>query len=302
MNPPESGYALGLVGYPLGHSFSPLIHNTWLQALGLPGEYRLYPVPVGAVVRAIHELPLHDESPLLADLLGRLRRGELHGLNVTIPHKQAVLPLVDALTPAARAIGAANTLYMSGAILWGDNTDAPGFLADLTPRLPWPPRRALVLGAGGSARAVVYALAAHCRVSIAARRPQQAEALLALGAAEVLPLEAASIKAAGMDAAGRFDLLVNATPLGMHPAVQGCPWPAGLPLAAACAPGAFIYDLVYNPAQTALLQLAAAQRFPHAGGLGMLVEQAALAFTRWTGQPAPRQAVFAALAEMIPGG
>ena len=116
----DSFLRLGLTGWPLGHSLSPKLHSAALQALGLEGEYRLYLVP-----------PLPEGQEQLKTLVKQVRAGEITGLNVTIPHKQAVLPLVDELTPAARAIGAVNTLYLWDGRLVGDNTDAPGFLADL---------------------------------------------------------------------------------------------------------------------------------------------------------------------------
>jgi len=270
----EKNWSLGLLGYPLSHSRSPLIHNAALRALNLGGEYRLYPVAP------------QDQAGLQA-LLGRLRQAELDGLNITIPHKQAVFGEIDRLTPTAQAVGAVNTLFMQAGELWGDNTDVPGFLADLTPRLAQaaiPAGRALVLGAGGSARAVVYALADGWQVSVAARRPEQAEALRPLGAQQVLGFN-------DLSAAGSFNLVVNTTPLGMHPNTAGSPWPDGLPLPA----GAFIYDLVYNPAETTLLLQARQSGLAYANGLGMLVEQAALAFERWTGLAASRPAIYAAL-------
>ena len=143
-----------------------------MEALGLAGEYRLYPAE-----------PLPDGAAALAGLAARLRDGSLHGLNVTIPHKQSVLSLVDALSPAAQAVGAANTLLMREGRLLGENTDVPGFLADLKAQfgqsLSPTAGRAVVLGAGGSARAVVYALAqAGWLVSVAARRLEQAQALI----------------------------------------------------------------------------------------------------------------------------
>jgi len=162
---------LGLVGWPLDHSLSPRMHNAALQTLGLAGEYRLYPIP-----------PLPEGVTALSELLDRMRQGELKGLNVTIPHKQNVLSLLDEMTPAAQAIGAVNMIYSQGKQLTGNNSDAFGFLADLKRVFPSifqePDSTALVLGAGGSARAVVYALAqAGWRVMVAARRVQQAEQL-----------------------------------------------------------------------------------------------------------------------------
>jgi shikimate dehydrogenase len=113
-------YHLGLIGYPLGHSRSPQLHHAALQALGLDGEYSLFPIP-----------PLPEGAAQIAALIERLRAGELHGLNVTIPHKPSVMPHVDVLSDVARAVGAVNTLYMDGQKLVGENTDVPGFLRDL---------------------------------------------------------------------------------------------------------------------------------------------------------------------------
>ena len=268
-----ASYSLGLIGFPLGHSISPTLHQVALAQAGLKGEYNLYPIP-----------PLPDGQSALSDLLNRLRSGELQGLNVTIPHKQSVLPFLDQLTAPAAAIGASNTLYMDSGRLIGDNTDAPGFLADLA-RLPiYNDRNALVLGAGGAARAVVYALLSRgWRISITDVRPQQAIDLhdhfsrQSLNGSHLSVLE--FTPGAIQQASREVSLIVNATPVGMHPQVEDCPWPEILELPRqAC-----LYDLIYNPANTRLMQLAAAAGLPCRNGLGMLVEQAALAFERWTG-------------------
>ena len=299
MNSHSNFLELGLMGWPLEHSLSPRMHNAALQTLGLAGEYRLYPIP-----------PLPEGTTALAELLERMRQGELKGLNVTIPHKQNVLSLLDDLTPAAQAIGAVNMIYSQGKRLTGSNTDAPGFLADLKQVFPSifqePASTALVLGAGGAARAVVYALAqAGWRVMVAARRVQQAEELAASltpdrststtlsttpstsGASRVTPLLLQE-----STFAFPFSLLVNTTPLGMFPNIDASPWPAG----ALFPVGAAVYDLVYNPPETALLRAARIAGLPFANGLGMLFEQAVVAFESWTGQPAPREAMRSALA------
>ena len=278
-----AGLHLGLVGYPLGHSLSPKLHEAALAALNLPGEYRLYPVR-----------PLPEGQVRLAELLDQMRKGNLHGLNVTIPHKQNVLSLLDELTPTAAAIGAANLIYLKAGRLTGDNADAAGFLADLQRNgLAAPPsgrRIALVLGAGGSTRAVVYALVnAGWQVWIAARRVEQASALAASlrgpqPAIHVLPLQADALT-------GDYDLVVNTTPLGMFPDVTSNPWPAELPLPG----GAGVYDLVYNPSETTLVRQARRAGLCAANGLGMLVEQAAVAFATWTGQDTPLSAMWAAV-------
>ncbi len=271
-------FHLGLTGYPLSHSLSPVLHARALAAAGLDGEYCLYPVP-----------PSPSASQGLYALLGRLRRGELDGLNVTIPHKQVVLPLVDRLAPAARRIGAANLLYWRGGQLVGDNTDAAGFSLDLhrfLEGLTLLHYHALVLGAGGAARAVAAALLDEgWQVIIAARRPDRARALAEIllpGKGKAIPLAVEALRWL-KDIA----LVVNATPVGMAPDQNGCPWPEDLALP----PGSAIYDLIYNPRETRLLQRAHAAGLTAASGLGMLVEQAALSFECWTGHPAPRPAM-----------
>lgn len=279
-------YSFGLCGYPLGHSFSPQMHRAALEAAGLSGSYMLFPVP-----------PLPYGQSLLIDLLNRLRREELHGLNVTIPHKQSVLPLLDELTPAARAIGAANTLFLSGKKLIGDNTDAPGFLLDLAQLPLGAEKNALVLGAGGAARAVIFALLqTGWQVHIASRRAEQASSLADdLCASAIVP--ACRLSTSPMDAISLREhlpgcqLIVNTTPLGMYPEESGTPWPEELEFpSSAC-----LYDLVYNPIETSLVRAARAAGLPARGGVGMLVEQAALAFERWTGRSASRPAMLSSV-------
>jgi shikimate dehydrogenase len=263
-------YHLGLTGYPLDHSLSPRLHIAALQACRLQGEYRLYPVPP------------EDEAGL-RELLERLRSGALHGLNVTIPHKRSVLPLLDEVSQTVRAIGAVNTIYARGGALLGENTDAAGFLADLVRVLPAAaPGAAFVLGAGGSARAVVYALLqAGWQVCVAARRLEQAQEISEQ--VEVLRLDAIAMRQIVEER--RVDLLVNATPLGMGSSAGESAWPQGVQL-----PGmTFVYDLVYNPPETALMQAARQAGLGCANGLGMLVEQARLAFKLWTGRAVERE-------------
>jgi shikimate dehydrogenase len=272
-------FSLGLVGYPLGHSISPALHGAALRAAGLEGKYRPFEIP-----------PLPQGSAALADLLEAMRRSELHGLNVTIPHKQSLFPYLNDCTPAARKIGAVNVVFCQEGRLMGDNSDADGFKRDLERVLAEADRvavgRALVLGAGGSARAVVYALQqAGWVVTVAARRIEQAQSL-----AEAFmdgETTAVGLDANGLRSAGNVDLIVNTTPIGMHPHPAESPWPAELPLPAR----AVVYDLVYNPSSTRLVRAAREAGLPAASGLGMLVEQAALSFERWTGHCADRQAM-----------
>lgn len=269
-------YIFGLLGYPLHHSLSPCLHRQFLQACGLQGEYQLFPVAP-------------QDIPGLQARLQDLRSGLLQGLNVTIPHKQTLLPFLDDLTPEARAIGAVNTILLREGRLLGENTDAPAFAQTLEEYFPEPSgadfrfaeqanpsRRALVLGAGGAARAVILALRQRSwQVSVFSRRPEQAQALAS-------PFEVSAITARPV--ADDFDLLVNATPAGMFPALQGCPWPEDWGDLPACS---LVYDLIYNPAETLLLRRARLQGLPTLNGWPMLSRQAALAFTRWTGLTPP---------------
>ena len=283
-------YQLGLIGHPLGHSLSPKIHSAALNACGLPGTYSLFPIAP-------------EDKQGLKDLLARVRAGEVHGLNVTIPHKQNVIELMDELTPTANVIGAVNTIYMRENKLIGDNTDAPGFLSDLKKLLnlesdsllpdmqelaPALQKKALVLGAGGSARAVVYALVNDgWGVTIAARRFEQAQQLADSFANYQLPIT----NLANLSIS-TFQLIVNTTPLGMTPNTETSPLPENTVLSK----NTFVYDLVYNPHETKLVRDARVQGLSASTGLGMLIEQAALAFEKWTGVNPDRAAMQQAVA------
>ncbi|MEJ2598362.1 MAG: shikimate dehydrogenase [Anaerolineales bacterium] len=278
-------YRLGLIGWPVAHSLSPLIHRLALQASGLEGEYLLYPV----------DPQRFDEGA--GELMRQLRHGELDGINVTVPHKQRVLAYTDCLTASARMAGAVNTLYVENGDVVGDNSDIPGFWMDLE-RLGWvekkhrtahshydtPGDRAIILGAGGAARAVAVAFAIHgCQVGLAARREEQAhEAAMELnrsiGKQVVMALRLDG--RLGENFGDPVNIIVNATSAGMPPQTGVDPWPEQIPLPR----GARLYDLVYNPPQTRLLQRARSSGLQAANGLGMLVGQAVLAFQRWTKQ------------------
>ena len=276
--------SLGLVGYPLSYSLSPRLHAAALHTMGINGEYQLYPVP-----------PLPQGASQLEIILQRMRQGEINGLNVTITHKQTVLFHMDSFTETAEAIGAVNTILHEEGGLIGDNTDAAGFLADLRRVLPDTPRprTAVVLGAGGAARAVVYSLlSTGWEVSIAARRLDQAKALADSLCASQDPLKRATPIDLEPDSLHSLipetGLVVNASSAGMVPDVEGSPWPCEIPLPEQ----AFVYDLVYKPLETALISQARAAGLHAANGMGMLIEQAALSLERWSGQPVPRQAMW----------
>ena len=268
---------LGIIGYPLGHSASPAFQQAALDHLGVDATYERWEVA----------------PERLAERVRELRGPDLLGFSVTVPHKEAVMPLLDEVDTAARDIGAVNTVVHSDGRLLGANTDLAGFLRALREDGDYEPRgrRALILGAGGAARAVAYALLSEgaASVAIANRSPERARTLanelatrfparvdaLALDAESLAPL-------LGADAS--VDLLVNCTSMGMAhgPAADASPIPAGL-----IPRTALVYDLVYNPAETPMLAAARRAGARTLGGLPMLVYQGAAAFRMWTGREAP---------------
>jgi shikimate dehydrogenase len=259
---------VGLIGWPVEHSVSPAMHNAVFAALGLNWHYVPLPVRPEQVKTAVRGL----------SALG------FRGANVTVPHKQAVMHYIDEVTDTAKAIGAVNTIVVQGERFLGHNTDAYGFLAALRDEGFEPSGRSvLVLGAGGAARAIVFALAeSGCSVTIhnrtAPRAAELAHHVQTAGVrAPVKPvLDAPNLR--DLDFA-RFDLLVNATSVGMWPHTEDCPWPDALSFPSHWA----VYDLVFNPAETRLLAQARAAGAKAIGGLGMLVWQGAAAFEMWTG-------------------
>jgi shikimate dehydrogenase len=236
----------------------------------------------------------------LQALLHALRQGRLQGLNVTIPHKQTVLPFMDRLSQTAQGARAVNTICYQNDELVGENTDVAGFWADLIKKYSVVahriydqqgldqdagvlPREALVLGAGGSARAVVYALCqAGWSITIASRRVEQAKDMVDVFhgyKARLSGLELNSAALSGLFSEKPIHLIVNTTPLGMQAYEAASPWPDGLDFPEQ----AFVYDLVYNPLETVFLQQARQAGLEASNGLGMLLEQAALSFELWTG-------------------
>lgn len=273
---------VALLGYPVEHSLSPLMHNAAFAAAGLDLVYLAFAVSPGALPAA----------------LAGLRSLGLHGANVTVPHKEKVMDYLDAIDPAAARIGAVNTIVNEGGRLVGYNTDGSGFLRSLT-EVGFDPagKRAVILGAGGAARAVAFALAgAGCgELAIANRTPGRALALTAALEGYAHPVKALSLE--GMELRewlARADLVVNTTCVGMWPRVEAIPLPAGWLRA-----GQWVYDLVYNPLETCLLREARRQGCQAVSGLGMLLYQGAEAFTLWTGRPAPVKVMDSALREAI---
>ena len=265
-----------VIGDPIAQSKSPAIHGFWIEKLGLDAEYRAHRVPEGG----------------LADYL-EARRADPNwrGCNVTMPHKQAVMPLLDRLDPLVEKVGAANTVVREGDGLAGYNTDVAGFLEPLAAMLGERHlfRMARVLGTGGAARAVVSALAGHgFTIVLAGRDPAKARAMLDEldpgGEHHAVDLAhfAEQTDFAFDDRAGCCDLVVNASPLGM----RGQP-----PLAfdwSQAPPGSVAYDIVTDPVETRFLADARAAGFATIDGLAMLIGQAAAAFEMFFGIAPPR--------------
>lgn len=257
-----------VIGSPVEHSLSPTIHNAAFAALELDWSYFAVAVPAGRAPSA----------------LAAMRSLRLGGMSVTMPHKEAAAAAVDVLTPRAERLGAVNCVSWRGTQLEGDSTDGPGFLDALRVDHGWDPegRRTVVVGAGGSARAVVAALAeaGAAAVAVVNRSPERAERAAALAGA------VGSVATA--EVAADADLVVNATPLGMG-ANRDLPVdPVRL------GPGQVVADLVYDPVETPLLAAARAAGAVPVSGVGMLVHQAAHAFRRWTGEEPPVAAMSAA--------
>jgi shikimate dehydrogenase len=256
---------VGIIGDPVAHSRSPAMHNAAFDSLGLDWVYVAFPVARGdgaAAVRAIETLGLA-------------------GLNVTMPHKADAAAACDDLAPEAAALGAVNTVVNADGTLVGHSTDGDGFLRALDDERITPAgQRILVLGAGGAARAITHALGrVGAHVTVAARRPDAARSAASL---------APDGDGVGLDgiAVEDFDVIVNATPLGMEG--EDPPFDT-----AKLHNGQFVYDTVY-PVETPLLLEARARGLRAAGGLGMLVHQGALSFSLWTDVEPPLDVMRAA--------
>jgi shikimate dehydrogenase len=272
---------VGVIGSPVAHSLSPLLHNSAFSALGL-GSWRSYAfeVPLGRTRQA----------------LGEMRRADLTGLSVTMPHKQAVAALVDQRSEVASRLNAVNCVHRLDDNVYGTNTDGEGFVSSLLRGADFDPagRRCLVAGAGGAARAVVLALARAGAASVAVvnRTPARAveAAALAGDRGAVVPNESKALA----DAVRTVELVVNATPLGMSGVDRSGsdsspPWlvPPSL-----LAQGQVAADLIYLPRPTQWLREASAGGATTLDGLGMLVHQAAAQVIIWTGAEPPVQAMW----------
>lgn len=266
----EAGTKLGVIGWPISHSRSPLIHNHWLNALSLSGAYGLVPI---------------DPAEDFRSALERLAAQGYRGANVTLPHKENAFEAMDDVSEAAQKLGAVNTISFEGGKMRGANTDGGGYLASLAAAAPdhdWRRRPALVIGAGGAARAICVALAGAGvkEIRLVNRTQTRAEALVPL-APEAIVVGAWETRATWAKGCG---LIVNTTGLGM----SGQP-DLDMPLDAAD-DTALVSDIVYTPLETAFMRSAKARGLLTVGGLGMLVHQAALAFEIWFGQKPPLDA------------
>lgn len=277
----------GVVGSPISHSISPVFQQAALDALDIGALYSPYDVPPAE----------------LSAFVERLREPGWLGVNVTIPHKQAVLPLLDSVSPAARTLGAVNTIVVRESGLQGENTDVDGFLRSLRESGFAPAgSAAAVLGSGGAARAVVAALcsAGAQSVTVFARRLDRAETLAAQLSEHCGVRVTAHLWTSGelAEAVQASQLVVNTTPIGMRggPAPNRSPLPTGL-----LRTDHTVYDLVYNPGETPLLAAAARSGARAVGGLDMLVYQGAEAFELWTGAAAPIEIMKAAAREALRG-
>lgn len=282
--------SIALIGYPLSHSISPIFQQVALDYYQLDVCYELWETEPAKIVTAI----------------SRLRQPSILGANVTIPHKEAIIPLVDDLDGLARDIGAVNTIVNRDGRLTGYNTDAEGFIKALRQEGKFDPqgKRAVLLGAGGAARAVSFVLVRERVRALAIINRlvdfHLAEALVtSLRRHSDLNMEIVALRWEETEFAevlSGCDLVVNCTPIGMrHSQTEG-----QSPLAAGLIPGsALVYDVVYNPVETPLLREAKGAGARTVGGLSMLVYQGAASFALWTGKEAPLQRMFRAAEDAL---
>ena len=277
----------GIIGFPVTHSLSPVMHNAAFQALGLDWVYVPFQIP---------------PERLAAGVAGLAALG-VAGFNVTIPHKVAIIPLLDRISPEAELVGAVNVVALQDGALLGYNTDGTGLVAALARELGFTPagRSVLVLGAGGAARAAVAALgsAGAARICLANRSGAPAAGLVASLAPRLPNLALCADTLARLEDPsflGSFDLIVNTTSVGM----AGDSF-AGLALSA-LKTDLMVYDMVYAPPVTPLLAQARACGLCAANGISMLVAQGEAAFTIWTGQAPPDGCMAGALRALgLPG-
>lgn len=265
---------IGIIGDPIEHTLSPVMHNAAFAHLGLDYIY----------------IPFRVAREDLAVALAGIKALGFTGVNVTIPHKEAVLPLLDELAPEAEVIGAVNTIHNVGGRLYGYNTDGPGFVSSLKEEGGCDPagKRVTILGTGGAARAVALqlALAGAAHIIILGRRLEKAEAIkdaIKLGVPDCQVTTGLIGKGELAKHVQQAQVLIDTTPVGMYPRVEDEPLVGREMLHR----DLVVCDLVYNPVQTLLLQEAEALGCRTLSGFEMLVRQGALAFKIWTGREPP---------------
>ena len=260
----------GVIGDPIEHTMSPVMHNAAFNHLGLDYIY----------------VPFRVKKEELGQAIAGMRSLNIRGLNVTIPHKVETIPFLDKIDPLAEKIGAVNTVVNDGGVLTGYNTDATGFLQALLEEGIEPEsKNTVVLGAGGASRGISFILAEKgARLAILNRNPDRAEEL----AQRISQASEKEVKALKLDEESlsavleKAEILVNTTSVGMSPDIDGTPVPARL-----LKPGLAVFDIVYNPLQTRLLREAEQAGAQTISGIEMLAWQGAQAFEKWTGQKPP---------------
>jgi shikimate dehydrogenase len=267
------GKIVGLIGYPLGHSISPAMHNAAFKKLGIDCEY----------------LPFEVNPKDLAEGIEGMRALHIAGFNVTIPHKETIVPLLDDVTKLARIIGAVNTVVNQDGILVGYNTDGAGFIDSMKEDAKADPveKNIVLLGAGGAARAIAVMLGeANAKSLIITDIDNEKAKNLSEYVGSYFDISTNFVETDSPElqsAIDKADILINSTPIGMHPKIGASPINKNIKLHK----NLLVYDLVYNPSETKLLKTAKAAGCKTCSGLGMLVRQGAHAFTLWTGKEAP---------------
>jgi len=260
----------GIIGDPIEHTMSPVMHNAAFKRLGLDYVY----------------LPFRVKREGLGKAIEGMRALNIRGLNVTIPHKVAVIPFLDELDPLAAKIGAVNTIVNDEGVLKGYNTDATGFLQALLERGIEPKEKnVVILGAGGASRAISFILAERNAKLVMLNRTWAKAKICADRIAEIFQREATALKLDKENLAAalsKADILVNTTSVGMSPDIDETPVTSDL-----LRPNLVVYDIVYNPIKTRLQREAEVAGATVISGLNMLVWQGALAFEKWTGLEAP---------------
>ena len=259
----------GVIADPIRHSISPAVHNRAFQSRRIDAVY----------------LPFLVSPPLLRDFFLLAERLPLAGFSVTIPHKQKIIRYLDAVDPLARRIGAVNTVWRKAGKWRGANTDAAGVTGPLARLLRLQKSSVLIVGNGGAARGAAFALSdAGAKIALVGRNPDRVRALAKVCGAEALGKEQLENR--------RFDAVVHATPLGMYPHVNECFFNGTIP-------ADIVFDMVYNPRETALIRKAREQGKTTVPGLEMFIEQAVRQFEIWTGESAPRAAMQKAALEAL---